>query len=205
MEKVVCEQRLKITFRVRTKAVDAFSAPPGDELLVSRENSKTLEGPFVLYKYDNYKTAYVDINSSIKPFSTASVKMYLRTPKIPRIRKRANQTLPPAKMLQCLHQITMLSLAKRTTWLPLLASLPTALDLPYPPLVSSRTPFSATQHPMLQKPTRPSMIPSITFVNALVESMSWPLLPWPRFMLSSSRIRPTPVSPKLTSPRSKIC
>ncbi len=53
--------------------------PPGDEVLVYRE-IRDMGGPYVLYKYDNYKTAYVDINGSIKPFSTASVKPYLREP-----------------------------------------------------------------------------------------------------------------------------
>ncbi len=58
--------------------MDVFSIPPGAEVLVFRERSKIWEGSFLFYKYDNYKTAYVDIDGNIKPFSVISVKPYLR-------------------------------------------------------------------------------------------------------------------------------
>ena len=76
MEIIVARQRIKIASS-RAKAMNAFNIPSGDEVLVYREKSKLWEGPYKIYKYDNYKTIYVEINGGIEPFSITAVKAYL--------------------------------------------------------------------------------------------------------------------------------
>ncbi len=77
MERIVAAQRVKIATTTRTKSADAFSVPPGDDVLVLREKSKKWGGPYKLHKYDNYKTVYVKVGNGVEPFSTTTVKPYL--------------------------------------------------------------------------------------------------------------------------------
>ena len=77
MEKIVASQKIKIAKESRAKQMEVFDIPPGDKVLVYREKSKKWEGPYKLYKYDNYKTAFVTIGKGVEPFSITAVKKYL--------------------------------------------------------------------------------------------------------------------------------
>ena len=57
--------------------MEVFNILPGEKVLVYREKSKKWEGPCKLYKYDNYKTAFVSIGRGQEPFSITVVKKYL--------------------------------------------------------------------------------------------------------------------------------
>ena len=56
--------------------MDVFGICPGRNVLVYREKKKVWEGPYKLFKYDNYKTTYVDTGKEIEPFSIAAVKLH---------------------------------------------------------------------------------------------------------------------------------
>ena len=88
MEQIVAEQRIKLASKTRVKAMDVFGICPGSKLLVYRK--KILVGPFKLFQYDNYKTAYVDTVKMIEPFSITAVKLYRHE-----ISEKENEVLNP--------------------------------------------------------------------------------------------------------------
>eukprot|EP00171_Calliarthron_tuberculosum_P023668 IDg23668t1 len=92
MECIVAQQRLKLASKPRTKQMDVFNICPGSKVLVFREKKKQWEGPFILHKYDNYKTAYVEINGTITPFSITVVKKFL--PELSEYSKHLNPISP---------------------------------------------------------------------------------------------------------------
>ena len=77
MERIVANQRVKIATKRKAKKMEVFDIPPDDKVLVYREKSKKWEGPNKLYKYDNYKTAFLTIERGVEPFSITAVKKNL--------------------------------------------------------------------------------------------------------------------------------
>ncbi len=88
MEGIVAEQRIKLALKSRTKSADVFNIPPGDQVLVYREKKKLWDGPFKLYRYDDYKTADVKSMARHNPFSITAVKKYLTEDPTLRIRNK---------------------------------------------------------------------------------------------------------------------
>ena len=76
MEEIVAEQRLSLASKTRVKPMDVFGVCPGSKVLVYREKETVWEGPYKLFKYDDYKTAYVDTGKLIEQFSITAVKLY---------------------------------------------------------------------------------------------------------------------------------
>ena len=49
--------------------MEVFNISLGDEVPVYRKKSKKWEGPYKLYKCENYKSEFVTIGKGIEPFS----------------------------------------------------------------------------------------------------------------------------------------
>ncbi len=78
MERIVARQRIKVASKSRAKGMDVFDVCPGSEVLLYREKKKKRTGPYLLHKYDGYKTGFVDMGKFVEPFSIVDVKKFRR-------------------------------------------------------------------------------------------------------------------------------
>ncbi len=76
METIVASKRLKVASKSRTKSIEIFDIPPGSKVLAYKERKKVWTAPFIWKSYDGRKTAFVDIDKFIEPFSIVNVKKF---------------------------------------------------------------------------------------------------------------------------------
>lgn len=62
---------------MRAKSMEVFNVTPDEILVVYREKPEEWKGPYKLYKQDNYKTAYIEMENGTERFSIIGVKCYL--------------------------------------------------------------------------------------------------------------------------------
>ncbi len=94
MEKIVTKQRIALDNKNRTKTMDALIVLPGSEVLMRREKSNDWMGPYKLYKYDDYKTACIDMGKGIEPFSLYNAKLFSITAVKPYLRESTGNLQP---------------------------------------------------------------------------------------------------------------
>ncbi len=73
----MAEKRINLALKSRKKSANVLNIRSEDQVFVYREKKKLWDGPYKLYRYDNSKTAYVEIDGSIYRFSVTAVKKYL--------------------------------------------------------------------------------------------------------------------------------